>query len=183
MDKDGAEKVLDFLEEIEKYAGQKILEFHSGGTSYSTAIQSPPVRFEKHILLGKLKTPAYLIKEEQIIANTIKKRYKFTPSKGWKPTKYEIILNGFLDDYWPENSTEILQLKKLIDKSKAQKSQTLEGLTIDIFPSKEIKIGGSTEYDSPAKASLIIGNKRVENYLKEEDLIIIEKRVDTIPVF
>lgn len=185
MDRDGAEKVLYFLEEIEKWSGQKILEYHSGGTIYSTAIHLHSEKFEKYMIMGKLKTPAYLIKEEQIIANTIKKRYKFTPSKGWKLTQEEIILNKFLDDYFPRNYLGWSQLQAFIAQStpKSKKSQTLEGLTVDIFPIKEIKIGGGIKYDSSAKASLIIGNERVEKYLQNENLTIIEKRVEKIPVF
>ena len=182
MNRDSAEKILDFLEEIEKYSEQKILEFHSGKTHYPTNLDGPE-KFEKYIIFGKLKTPAYLIKEEQIIANIIKKRYKFTPSEGWKPTQENIIFNEFLNNYFPRNSVENLQLQKLIDKSKATKLKSLEGLILNILPDTSVKIGGHTEYDSPEKASLIIGDKRVENYLKEEDLIIIKERVDTIPVF
>ena len=183
MDRNGSETVLDFLEEIEKCSEQKILEFRSGGTSYSTSIHDPKEKFEKYLILGKLKTPSYLIKQGQIIAKINQEKYKFTPSKGWKITKEEIIFNEYLDHYSPRNSTEILQLQKLIEKSKAHKSKTLEGLTINIFPSKEIKIGGSIEYDSPEKTSLIIGNKRVEQYLKQENLTITKKSVEEIPKF
>ena len=59
----------------------------------------------------------------------------------------------------------------------------MEGLTINIFPSKEIKIGGSIEYDSPEKALLIIENKRVDEYLKQENLTITKKSVEEIPKF
>ena len=183
MVKDWTETVLDFLEGIEKCSGQKILEFHSGGTSYSTSINDPKKKFEKTILLGKLKTPSYLIKQGQIIAKINKEKYKFTPSKGWKITKEEIFFNKYLEDYSPRNFRGHSQLDKLIDKSKAHKSKTLEGLTINIFPSKEIKIGGSIEYDSPEKALLIIGNKRVDEYLKQENLTITKKSVEEIPKF
>ena len=175
MVKELTETILDFLEKIEKCSGQKILEFHSGGKSYPTTLDDPEI-FEKYIILGKLKTPAYLIKQGQIIAKVNKEKYKFTPSKGWKITKEEIIFNEFLENYSPRNFMGHSQLQELIDKSKAQKLQTLEGLTISIFPSKEVKSGCSTEYDSPEKELLIIGNKRVEQYFKQENLTITKKK-------
>lgn len=169
-------RVLMFVEEIENYAGQKILEFRSGGKSYSTNLTDPQ-EFEKSFILGKLKEHPCIIENNQVMANIIEKRYKFTPSTGWKFTHEDIIFNKFIEHYDP------LNFKEEVHKSKMQKPQELERLLIHIFPYNKIKIGGHTKYNSPMKASLIIGDASVGKYLAQEDLTVIERKIEKIPEF
>ena len=148
--------VKEFISEIEKNIGQKILLFQEGGSYSNGPYDHGVTHFPRRVFISELKSPGYDISKTYFGA-IVKNVKEFSESEGWRNGhSYKMChLNDFLDEYAFSN-------KSLTEK----KSEDLKGLEV-IVPNPHY----GSSYNSDIKEKLIIGNERVDNFLKTQDFL------------
>jgi len=186
MTKNLSKKIKEFLYELDKCRGEKILIFRSGGFSNSSCIHREIFNFEETTILSKLNHPTYEIKEKRIFANT-GEIYKFTSSTGWKKTQEPIELTSFAKDYSEKPKLTDIQkniLETTIRKILIEKNNNNSGFFMHYFQNKEENKKMVIEritYDSDPYCSLFVGNTPVDNFLKTQEFIYTIRKKAKMP--
>ncbi|MCK5320974.1 hypothetical protein KAJ38_00165 [Candidatus Pacearchaeota archaeon] len=179
------ERIRKLFANFSKYSGQLILENHEG--HHWSNILSKGYE-ERSISLGRLQQNAYTIEMPGRLVEAVTSGLKiFRKSDGWKDNKTNLRLNDFIyeflktSDYHPNKMS--IKLAKLMQKGRHAifKSIRPKGIYIDIFSpvQREQSFGPSINYDSEPHTSLIVGDKAVRHYLKNQKLEVVTKSVSS----